>query len=394
MPGETGCAMERKLSSCGTAFSAKIPVLALAALVACLLACCFAGTAHAGELAAGELSTSSAKQVQSVTKYKVWVGGKQVTSAGRASYDPSTNTLTLNNAKISGSRVHSITYQGSKKPTNDGIVTQTSATLKIKLVGTSSISVPYRSGMIYATGISCSKPDGWNLNNLTFYGSGKLTVSAPKARCYSLGVTANQITVKDKAKLVAKGAASTEKGKTGKYGGYGFSVSGKVLITGNAQVTASGSKAAFYDSKSTPTFKSYTPKVAYGASAKSAKTKTSPAKSVYTKNKYVKIVKGKAKKSGKPGKVNLVRLEAGYRSFYVVWREFTAAKQYQIQFATNKSFKNATTPPLIAGDAGYTGLAGYTINGATPGTRYYVRIRAKNSKGYGAWSATKSVVPN
>ena len=65
-----------------------------------------------------------------------------------------------------------------------------------------------------------------------------------------------------------------------------------------------------------------------------------------------------------------------------------------MHFATNKNFSGATTPPMIGGDVGYPGLAGYSISNATPNKVYYVRMRAWSSKGYGAWSAVKTVVPS
>ena len=368
-------------------------VFAAAMLAVCLLACgTFAGKAYAGE------PTADAQLTTQATKYAVWVGGKRVTSAnkndvlgdGHVSYNPKTNTLTLSNATIKKSRVHQIFFKGVAKNTNDGIVAQTGGTFKIKLVGTSTIAGPYKRNMIYSTGITCSQPDGWNLADLVILGDGKLTVTAPKAQCYSIGVTAYSLTVKGSAKLIARGVGSTEKGKTGKYGGYGFSVGDKVLITGNAQVTASGSKAAYYDGDAIPTYKSYTPLVKYGASSKSTTTAISPDSSVYTDNKYVSITKATSKK---PGKVNLTSVGSGYRSLTLYWNELKAATSYQIQVAEDSSFPDgATYNHYVAGYEGKS-TAQCTIEGVMNGTTYYTRIRASNAKGDGAWSVVRSVVP-
>ncbi|MBQ9000686.1 MAG: hypothetical protein IJ087_02390, partial [Eggerthellaceae bacterium] len=188
-------------------------------------------------LAAGP---APALQTQATT-YSVWVGGKQVTSAnaknvlgdGHVSYNAKTNTLTLKNAKIKKGD----TWYNNGRAFRAAIDAEGNRTLTIKLVGTSTVKTPYSSAVDTSMGISC--------DSLVIKGSGKLTVSGAKARRNSVGVLAGSLTVKGSAKLVAKGA-KVSSSASNMYGGYGIDAMRKMTVSGKAQVTASGTKAAFY----------------------------------------------------------------------------------------------------------------------------------------------------
>ena len=258
--------------------------------------------AFAAEGANLAMGTGAALQTQA-TSYGVWVGGKQVTSAnannvlgdGRVSYNAKTNTLTLKNAKITNGD----TWYNNGRSFRAAIDAEGSNTLTIQLVGTNTVKTPYSSAVDTSMGISC---DG-----LVIKGSGKLTVSGAKAQRNSVGVLANKLTVKGSAKLDAKGA-SVSSSASYMYGGYGIDAISKMTVSGKAQVTASGTKAAFYgyEGSVTPTYGSgYTPYVKAGASSKSIAVKQKkPASSVYTSYKYVKITKYSAKPSSSTYRLN------------------------------------------------------------------------------------------
>ena len=110
---------------------------------------------------------------QDLVKYNLWVGGVQVTNAnasnitgegitGAVSYDSTTKTLTLNNATITGAHEFSIFDDVG------GIYGK--ETLKINLIGNNTITGSDNGGSSYGIYID----DG----NLTFTGTGSLTVSA------------------------------------------------------------------------------------------------------------------------------------------------------------------------------------------------------------------------
>ena len=78
------------------------------------------------------------------TAYDIWVDGVQVTSenkdnlcSGTVSYDPTTHTLSLNNATLD-----------SDTMSDYGIKTTIPSTLKIRLTGTNSITRTYSGGGI------------------------------------------------------------------------------------------------------------------------------------------------------------------------------------------------------------------------------------------------------
>ena len=110
---------------------------------------------------------------QDLVKYNLWVGGVQVTNAnagnitgegitGAVSYDSTTKTLTLNNATITGVHEYSIF--------DDVSCIYGKETLKINLIGNNTITGSDNGGSSYGIFID----DG----NLTFTGTGSLTVSA------------------------------------------------------------------------------------------------------------------------------------------------------------------------------------------------------------------------
>ena len=108
---------------------------------------------------------------QDLVKYDLWVGGVQVTNAsnitgegitGAVSYDSTTKTLTLNNATITGAHEFSIFDDVS------GIYGK--ETLKINLIGNNTITGSDNGGSSYGIYI--------DNGNLTFTGTGSLTVSA------------------------------------------------------------------------------------------------------------------------------------------------------------------------------------------------------------------------
>ena len=108
---------------------------------------------------------------QDLVKYDLWVGGVQVTNAsnitgegitGAVSYDSTTKTLILNNATITGVHEFSIFDDVS------GIYGK--ETLKINLIGNNTITGSDNGGSSYGIFI--------DNGNLTFTGTGSLTVSA------------------------------------------------------------------------------------------------------------------------------------------------------------------------------------------------------------------------
>ena len=295
--------MERSAAKNAYPLKCRTALSGILALVGAVFAVCLLASGIPAERAhAGELKAETRLMAQA-TEYSVWVGGVNVTSSNKGNvlgdkkksvvYNPKTNTLTLKNAKIKGGLFWYLPDNGT--PFNDGIVSATGKALRVKLVGTSTITVPYKSGASISNGIVSFDGSASDFADVIVYGTGKLTVKAAKAQYYSDGISAAKLTVKDKAKLVVSGASASSKADE-QYGGYGVNVTQKILITGNARVEASGSKAAYYgyEGRVTPTFKKYIPRVKAGTSAKSIKlNKKSPDASVYTEYKYVSITKAK-----------------------------------------------------------------------------------------------------
>jgi hypothetical protein len=61
------------------------------------------------------------------------------------------------------------------------------------------------------------------------------------------------------------------------------------------------------------------------------------------------------------------------------WADTPGASSYEIQYGTSSSFSGATGKTVTPST--------YAITGLTGGTRYYVRVRAKNASGVGAYTA-------
>ena len=139
---------------------------------------------------------------QDVVKYDLWVGGVQVTGAnagnitgagitGAVSYDATTKTLTLNNATITGAHEFAVFDDVS------GIYGK--ETLKINLIGNNTITGSVNGGSSYGIYIDDN-------GNLTFTGTGSLTVSAADAseNKWSVAVFADgSITVEDSCTITA-----------------------------------------------------------------------------------------------------------------------------------------------------------------------------------------------
>ncbi|MBQ3534329.1 MAG: InlB B-repeat-containing protein, partial [Clostridia bacterium] len=170
-----------------------------------------------------------------VTYYDLWVGGEQVTSekptisgtTGTATYDPGTNTLTLNNYSYTGEGYEvygAAIYYGS------------GGTLKLVLVNDNSIThtdATYTSSGIYVDN-----------GSITISGSGSLTVTAddtPSGQSVSYGifVSGGNLTILGGTVTATGGKAS---------GGYsadscGICVQGTITISGGT-VTATGGEVS------------------------------------------------------------------------------------------------------------------------------------------------------
>ena len=122
------------------------------------------------------------------TVYDIWVDGVQVTSenkdnlsSGTVSYDPTTHTLSLNNATLD-----------SDTMSDYGIKTTISSTLKIRLTGTNSITRTYSGG-----GIAIAPNSG---NSVEITGDGTLMINV-NGNTYD-GISAGaDVKISDKAKV-------------------------------------------------------------------------------------------------------------------------------------------------------------------------------------------------
>lgn len=83
----------------------------------------------------------------------------------------------------------------------------------------------------------------------------------------------------------------------------------------------------------------------------------------------------------KPAVASLTNAAAG--KVMVKWDKVADAKSYQVQYATKKSMKDAKSVTVTKASA--------TLSKLKKGTKYYVRVMAKNDKGDSRWSAVKSV---
>lgn len=122
------------------------------------------------------------------TVYDIWVDGVQVTSenkdnlcSGTVSYDPTTHTLSLNNAILN-----------SDTTSDYGIKTTIPSTLKIRLTGTNSITRTYSGG-----GIAIAPNSG---NSVEITGDGTLVINV-NGNTYD-GISAGaDVKISDKAKV-------------------------------------------------------------------------------------------------------------------------------------------------------------------------------------------------
>ena len=340
-------------------------------------------------------------QPQAVKKYGLWVGGKQVTSKNAknvfgdkrksVSYNASTNTLTLNNAKISSAKK---TKAGDKTYLY-GIISQQNRGLSIVLKGASTVSVPGKatsqSYALYAFNTQENKT-----GDILIEGKGSLKLQAGKAVSFSRGVSCNNLNIKGSAQVTALGGPADKFGKNGggyDTGSYGVYSKGSVGLFGTVKLVAQGKNKAM---NTAPTFGfGYTPQVKAGDSAKKIKVnKKSPAKSVYKRYKYVSISKAKVTPSEKPEKLTITSIESRAGGFYVVWSEPSKnCTGYQLQVSADKSFPSGSTGTYSTDNKNYHAA---TVPDLASNTVYYVRVRGVNKTSsktyYGPWSAVSSVM--
>lgn len=92
----------------------------------------------------------------------------------------------------------------------------------------------------------------------------------------------------------------------------------------------------------------------------------------------------------KPNTVKLNSVNAASKAFTAKWNKIAGVTGYQVQYATNSSFKKATTTTAAAG------AVSKKITKKAAKKKYYVRVRAyKKVNGtyvYGNWSTVKTVV--
>ena len=123
------------------------------------------------------------------TVYDIWVDGVQVTSenkdnlfSGTVSYDPTTHTLSLNNATLDNDTM-----------SDYGIKTTIPSTLKIRLTGTNSITRTYSGG-----GIAIAPNSG---NSVEITGDGTLVINVNGSTYDGISAGAD-VKISDKAKVV------------------------------------------------------------------------------------------------------------------------------------------------------------------------------------------------
>ena len=123
------------------------------------------------------------------TVYDIWVDGVQVTSenkdnlcSGTVSYDPTTHTLSLNNATLD-----------SDTMSDYGIKTTIPSTLKIRLTGTNSITRTYTGG-----GIAIAPHSG---NSVEITGDGTLVINVNGSTYDGISAGAD-VKISDKANVI------------------------------------------------------------------------------------------------------------------------------------------------------------------------------------------------
>lgn len=341
-------------------------------------------------------ATGSEGLATQVTKYNIWVGNKRVTSAnknnvlgnGTVKYNPKTNTLTLNKAKIK--KVH-VEKTASGSTYNYGIYSkQKNRGLTIELKGKSTISVPGK-GTVSSYAIGLNNGSGGAMN-LTIKGSGSLKAKAGKAGLFSYGVICQNLNILGSANVTLSGGtkvATSNKpaaGLASYVGSCGATVFGILSLHDSAKLTATGKTRAL--SRAVSYSQNYTPLVKAGSSASSLKVnQLSPAASVYTSYKYVSISKAKASKPAKMKITKVTPLGSGFSVEYKTVKKNCTG--YEIQLTSLSSGKSWTYK------TSNTSMNKATFSNLTGGAKYSVRIRAVNTVGsktsYGAWSAKKTV---
>ena len=169
---------------------------------------------------------------ETVTEYPVWVGSTQVTSAnkddilgdGKASFDPTTNTLTLNDPSISGSYEGAKIYAKAMTLTVTGKVTLSGADFGIDVRGYSGylgrLIISGTDTNIDATGNTSgiSAKDGVVINGGTLRATGSI-----------VGISSATVSISGEATVTATASAEPES--------YGIYASSNIVIS-NATVTA------------------------------------------------------------------------------------------------------------------------------------------------------------
>ena len=177
-------------------------------------------------LALGCLTGLAAEARADVVKYPVYVQGIQVTSQNKAdvlgnnkvSYDPSTKTLTLNNAKIRAEEVPEI----SEYDETDSAGIWASQSLTVVLKGSNSIDVSTSVNTDYINGICVYG------GNLTLKGSGSLSITGESISIDADAIYCEKNVTVDGITLSVKGTANSD------YEFYG--------IFGNRKVTLKDTK--------------------------------------------------------------------------------------------------------------------------------------------------------
>ncbi len=148
-----------------------------------------------------------------VTDYPLWVGGVQFTSenlvidstddagitGGKATYDPQTNTLTLDN----------FTYSSQGRMWEDDSVisaifyNNAASELKVELVGTNTVTHTPGEELPYSFGF-------FSVVSLSFSGTGSLTVTGGDAESFSSGICVytGDLTVTDSSTVNARGGTA------------------------------------------------------------------------------------------------------------------------------------------------------------------------------------------
>ena len=102
-----------------------------------------------------------------------------------------------------------------------------------------------------------------------------------------------------------------------------------------------------------------------------------------------KAQKANSKKTAKPKKVKISKLKTSKKAVTISWKKVSASG-YQIQYSTNKKFKNAKTVTVKK-----CKTTSKKITKLKKGKKYYFRIRAYKTQGkknvYGAWSNAKNI---